>query len=330
MADISAISGTITSSFDGISIFYRGWIHPAPVGYVYIMHGMSEHSDRYKDFAIGLAKSLQVSVFATDHRAHGRTACPDGKSDLQNLGVFQTTKPLSSVNCLEVMARDLLDLIGLNESQKSLPLVLFGHSMGSLIARWVVRTFPSSNSSQLRGVVLSGVPTVPALHERGPLLILLNMCLSLNKGRDKLHRFIMDKFDDKVRRDSKNPKLGRSCFISSVVTELENFESDSLCGQTVDLYLWKSLRSTLIELMDPKKFLGDTKVPFAFISGRNDPICDYGKTASEDAKKMSHPVTEIYLSNCLHEFIHEETRVREEGINLLHGVRFVDETKSKL
>lgn len=320
MQNISDTTGAFDATFDQQSIFYRSWVHPDPIGCVYIAHGMSEHSGRYADFARFLCGELSVSVFATDHRGHGRTACPQDESEIKNLGIFQTSKDLSAVNCLEIMGQDLLDLVKRNHSEKPLPIILFGHSMGSLVARWAIRLSSADILSQIRGVVLSGIPTTPGAHERGPLLLLLNMGLAMGRGRDTLHEFIMGKFDDEVRKIRKNPKLPKSCFISSAEAELAAFHADPLCGQTVDLHIWKSVRSTMIGLMDPKSFfssLGDTKLSFVYVSGRLDPICNYGHTAelqSRQLAKLGHEVTEVYLSGCQHEFLHETERVRKIGL----------------
>ena len=321
---ISVTTGNSISSFDGISIFYRGWVHPSPVAFVYVSHGMSEHSGRYDDFAKNLAIALQVSVFATDHRGHGHTACPDGVADLKNLGSFETKKDLSKVNCLDVMAQDVLDIIERNFAEKSLPIFLFGHSMGSLISRCIVRRLSGPLLQNLRGVVLSGVPTVPPFYERGPLLLLLNSGLALGKGRETLHEFIMGKFDDQVRKLRGNAKLLKNCFITSVNEELAAFTADPLCGQTVDLYIWKSLRRTLIELMDPKTFYANATpaCAYMFISGREDPICNNGQTAELQAKQMTKlglNVAEVYLSNCLHEFLHESPVPRKIGIDQVNA-----------
>ena len=283
---------------------------------------MSEHSDRYSAFAASLAEALKVTVRAIDHRAHGRTACPAGKADTSGLGLFRTSKDKSKIDCLQVMGGDLLDLI--TQTSGSLPIVIFGHSMGSVVTRCALRAASPEILGRIRGVVLSGVPTVPAHFERIPLLILLKSGIALGRGQGLLHNIVFNKFDGAVRSQRKNKKLPSSCFISSVDAEVKAFNEDPLCGQTIDLHIWKGLRSAMIELQSPKTLFANLenapRFPILFISGNDDPVCNYGKTAESDAAKMTSlgfPVTLVSLSGCLHEFLHEHEAVKQEGTHIV-------------
>ena len=281
---------------------------------------MSEHSARYTDFAQHISMDLNANVYAIDHRAHGRTACPSGDRDPASLGLFRTPKQKANVNCLEVMGGDFLQLI--RETSGDLPIIIFGHSMGSLVARWCLKVAPIEILSRIKGVILSGIPTVPAVYERLPLLLLVNSAIALNRGQDALHNFIMGKFDATVRSRTGNKKLPKNCFISSELSEVEKFGQDPLCGQTVDLHLWKSVRSTLIGLESPGVFyksLADQRFPILFISGKKDPVCRDGKTAARCAQQMrdlGFPVTEEYLEDSLHEFLHEVPTIRAKGLEI--------------
>jgi alpha-beta hydrolase superfamily lysophospholipase len=323
MTDVSEKSGYVKSSLDEMNIFYRQWSVPNPKAIIIIVHGMSEHSGRYTDFGSTLARDLGALVLATDHRAHGRTASVNTETDLSSLGVFKTNKQISKVDCLEMMATDIMDAILSCGTNQQLPILIFGHSMGSLIARVFMRIAPISIRDRIRGVVLSGVPTVPAVYERFPLLLLLKSAILIGKGQDTLHHFILDKFDDAVRKLQHDKSLPRGCFISSVREQVDSFNADPLCGQTVDLYLWKSIRSTLIALLNPAKFYSSFqesqfKPPILFISGKNDPVCLGGKTAAGDAvgmRKSGFSADEICLDSCLHEFLHETSSVQQKGMN---------------
>jgi alpha-beta hydrolase superfamily lysophospholipase len=318
MSQASGSTATFKSTLDEQDIFYRSWKVTSPAVAVYIVHGLSEHSGRYTQFASMLSTTLNANVFAIDHRAHGYTSCPKGAEDVSQLGVFNTTKDKRTLNCLQAMGSDLLQLV--EETSVGQPIILFGHSMGSVIARCCLRLAPTAVHDRVKGVVLSGIPTVPSVLERFPLLVLVSAAIALGRGQDTLHRFIMGKFDSAVRRSTGNKNLPKNCFLTSVLEEVEKYRNDPLCDQTVDLHLWKSMRSSLIELELPQEFfksLGDKRMPILFISGKNDPVCAYGKTSERCAKgmkDMGFPVKEVFLDNCLHEFLYETPTVRRRGI----------------
>lgn len=100
-----------------------------------IVHGLSDHADRY----IGLASALApagIATWAFDMRGHGDSPGPRGHAD--SFDVL-----LSDV---EAFRRFVADRVGAGQ-----PLFLLGHSMGGLLALRYVQ----SDTHGLRGVILS-------------------------------------------------------------------------------------------------------------------------------------------------------------------------------
>ncbi len=112
----------------------------APKAVVLIAHGMAEHAARYARFAGELA-ARGYAVYAPDQRGHGRTA---GRDD--RLG-------WAGEDGWNGMLRDLARLAELvREAHPGAPLILFGHSMGSVLAQ----RFAQLHGADLRGLILSG------------------------------------------------------------------------------------------------------------------------------------------------------------------------------
>ena len=125
-------------------------------GIVQIIHGMSEHIGRYDHFARFLA-GLGYVVFGHDHIGHGKSA-----SSANDLGCLplQGGKDILVEDVLRVREAFLkesdLKLSSLTASSKKstethpshseLPLFLFGHSMGSYIARVIAARYPPEYS----------------------------------------------------------------------------------------------------------------------------------------------------------------------------------------
>ncbi len=107
----------------GASIPYRFAAAERPRGAVQILHGLAEHSARYARFARAL-NAAGYHVYAQDHRGHGVNI-----NALTPKGFFAVRDGYKAV---------LADVLALNRHIRAehpgLPVVLFGHSMGGLIA----------------------------------------------------------------------------------------------------------------------------------------------------------------------------------------------------
>lgn len=120
--------------------------HAQPVGILQLVHGMCEHKERYIPFMQYMAEHGWICVIH-DHRGHGQSVY---KTD--DLGYFYT----GGYRALVADIRKVTDLI--RQRHPDLPLVLFGHSMGSL----AVRAYVKDDDRGLSGLVVCGSPSYNA------------------------------------------------------------------------------------------------------------------------------------------------------------------------
>ncbi len=125
----------------GVSVLSRWWPIESPRAVVLLSHGASEHSGRYDDFARSLNAS-QFYVAALDHRGHGGTA--DGPTAVVGAGGGQAL-----IDDLDELHHRVRRVVG-----EDVPVFLFGHSLGAIIAL----VYLVQHSSALAGAVLMGVP----------------------------------------------------------------------------------------------------------------------------------------------------------------------------
>ncbi|WP_065963519.1 alpha/beta hydrolase [Curtobacterium sp. UCD-KPL2560] len=128
----------------GVEIVYSTWRAGRPRGIVQIAHGVGEHSLRYEALAQDLVRA-GWTVHANDHRGHGRTGLAQWHGDharLGRLGPGGLRAAIAAVEQMTAVAR---------EQDPGLPLVLLGHSWGSLMAQRIVNT----SADAYDGVVLS-------------------------------------------------------------------------------------------------------------------------------------------------------------------------------
>ncbi len=111
-----------------------------PKAAVQIAHGAAEHAKRYARVA-GRLNDAGFVVYASDHRAHGRTA--------DEFGAFGVARPGGWDAIVDDQHR-LTERI--RDDYPGLPVVLAGHSMGSFIAQAYAQRW----GDELAGLVLSG------------------------------------------------------------------------------------------------------------------------------------------------------------------------------
>jgi alpha-beta hydrolase superfamily lysophospholipase len=143
----------------GVEIVYSTWRAGRPKGIVQIAHGLGEHGLRYEPLAQDLVRA-GWTVHADDHRGHGRTGLGQWDGDhakLGRLGPGGLGAAIAAVEQMTAVAK---------ADDPGLPVVLLGHSWGSLMAQRIVNT----SSEQYAGVVLSASALrLPGLMNGGDL-----------------------------------------------------------------------------------------------------------------------------------------------------------------
>lgn len=129
----------------GVAIVYD--VHPAqgaPRGVVQLLHGVGEHAGRYLE-VIGVLTRAGFTVYADDHRGHGRTGIRQ-HGDPRLLGRLGRGGLRAARDACAQLTRII------EQDQPGLPIVLLGHSWGSFLAQMLVNDHPEAWDA----VILSG------------------------------------------------------------------------------------------------------------------------------------------------------------------------------
>lgn len=130
----------------GIAIVYD--VHPAdgtPRAVVQLAHGVGEHAGRYGELIAALNRH-GYTVYADDHRGHGRTGMKQWGGDTSKLGRL-------GPGGLRAAVAAVSQFTGLIRAENpDLPLVLIGHSWGSMLAQKLV----AQHADAYDALVLSG------------------------------------------------------------------------------------------------------------------------------------------------------------------------------
>lgn len=140
---------------DDVTFYMQGWEPDGDLkAVVCLIHGLGEHSGRYAHVGEALNQA-GYSLFAFDLRGHGRSGGPRGH-----------------VPSLEVVLQDIRQFVDFHRQvNPGLPLFLYGHSLGGLLAL----TYALQFGQGLQGVIASAPALSTALQEQGLKIALVNL-----------------------------------------------------------------------------------------------------------------------------------------------------------
>jgi len=232
-----------------------------PIAVIQIAHGMAEHRKRYYDFARYLT-TLNFSVYINDHRGHGDTARLNGGL----LGFF------ADENGWQLLIEDmalLSDLI--KEENKDIPLVLLGHSMGSILARGYVFNY----SDKIVSAVFVGTNGDSGFMPK------MGMKLAESAVKKDGPRKISPKFD-KLMFGGFNKKIKNSRtdfdWLCTNEANVDGYINDPDCGFICTASMYRDIIGGLLYASNKKDIASIRKdLPILLVSGGRDPVGRNGK-----------------------------------------------------
>ena len=267
----------------------------SPRGVVHIAHGMSEHIARYAHVAEALVGAGFV-VYGHDHRGHGKTA-PSPEA----LGFFALE------GGFERVVQDLEEMIvDERRAHADLPVILFGHSMGSYIAQW----FVTEHGRLLRGLILSGTAGKPPLiASAGRLLARAERARLGPLGKSALlESMSFERFNKQFA-----PNRTKCDWLSRDAAEVDKYIADPLCGFVCTTELWIDLLDALSEIAKPERQARIPKdLPVYVFCGAEDPVGENTKSVTQllGAYRRAglQSVTHRFYPGGRHEMVNETNR----------------------
>ncbi|NLI93883.1 MAG: alpha/beta hydrolase [Peptococcaceae bacterium] len=284
------------SADDLHSIAVHRWSADKSVkGIVLILHGMAEHALRYAEFANYLA-SEGFDVFACDHRGHGKTGNLAGK-----MGFFADKGGWS------LITNDILKLAQqIKGDFPKQPLFLFGHSMGSFLAR----TCMTRSKDLFTGIILCGssVENVSILRLSLALTKLLIFFQGPYKRTELLNYLTFGAFNKKFY-----PVRTAFDWLSRDHSEVDAYCQDPLCGFKCTLRFFYDLFTGLIQINDGLVLSCGNKSSVLLISGSCDPVGHMGKDVPLLARKFTESafpdITYKLYEDARHSLLHESNKL---------------------
>ena len=241
----------------------------APKAIIQIVHGMAEHIDRYDDFARYLVGRGFV-VCAEDHVGHGGSV--ECAKDFGHIPVHGGKDVvIGDVHTLHhIMARSFPDV----------PYVMYGHSMGSFIARAYIARY----GDELTACVLSGTGNVAEnLSKSGNLLARF-----IASVRGERHR---SKLIDNMGAGAYGKKIPNARtpldWLSTDESVVDEYIADERCGFMFTVGGYATLLDLTAEVVTSECASAVPEdLPVFLVAGDGDPVGDMGEGVKAAAQLL--------------------------------------------
>lgn len=265
---------------DGTTIAtYRWEPDGAPRAIVQLTHGMGEHLLRYQHLADTLT-AAGFLVQGQDHRGHGATMA----GEPGHIGADGWAALVDDIDVLVQRAHD---------EHPDLPLVLFGHSMGSFAAQ----QYLLDHSADITALALTGTAAID----------LLEPALDLDAPID-LSGFNAPFAPARTDYD----------WLSRDDAQVDAYIADPLCGFGLDAEAGKAMFHAARALADPERLAGIRRdIPVYIAVGDQDPVNGQLALSTALAQRLEAAgltdVTSVVWPQGRHEILNETNRPEVEA-----------------
>ena len=269
---------------------YRWEPASAPVAILQLVHGIAEYMPRYDDFA-GFLNSKGLLVVAEDHMEHGRSS--------------GTRARLCFEGGWTAAVDDTHELMRLTRQEfPDLPYFLFGHSMGSFMARTLLYRYPEE---KLRAAIICGTAWQPSvvLAAGKALCAVEKKRLGPTGHSPMLTRLMFGAYNNHFR-----PVKTPNDWICSNPDVVARYTADPLCGEEATVSLASDML-TGISMNQKRKNLKamPKELPILFIAGKSDPVGNMGKGVERtyrEFQQIGMQEVSIRLYDGRHEILNED------------------------
>lgn len=265
-----------------------------PKAVLQIVHGIAEYIERYDGFAEFLTRRGFL-VVAEDHMGHGQSIGSEGVQGYFTGGWFNAVA--DSYHLLEMTKAEFPDL----------PYFLFGHSMGSFMARTILCKYPDSG---IDAAIICGTGWQPAFALPAVIKIVEGECKKVGETNpsQRLQNLVFGGYNKRVE----HPRTEFD-WLTRDAKILDAYIAHPLCGFTASTGLLRDMMTGILYIEQPKNLAAMRKdLPVFFIAGGDDPVGSYGKgvrKAADAFRKAGMTDVDVHIYPlCRHELLNEINR----------------------
>jgi alpha-beta hydrolase superfamily lysophospholipase len=265
-----------------------------PRGVIQINHGIAEHAARYGRFAEAMSRR-GFHVYAHDHRGHGGTRAPDAPPGI--FGKHGAAQVLADVAAVH-------DLIAARHG--GLPIIVFGHSMGGLVAL----NFVLDHSERIAGAAIWNANFSAGLLGRLAQAVLAWERFRL--GSDVPSRILPALTFQAWAKQIPDRRTDFD-WLSRDAAEVDRYVADPLCGWPPSVSMWADVFRLIFLGADDRNLASVRRnLSLNLVGGQKDPATNGGRAVLDLAARLkrmgfSDVTTRIYAET-RHESLNEVNR----------------------
>ena len=279
----------IISEQDGLELSALLLEPQKPKGIIQISHVMAEHKERYIQFIEYLQKQGNI-VIISDHRGHGQSV-----RKKEDLGYFYEKKA-------DYIVEDLHQItLWIKEQYPNLPVILFGHSMGSMIVRKYIKKY----DYEIDKLIVCGSPSKNSMANLGLFIDDILTCLYKDRHRSIfLQKLTFGSYPKKFNQKEGN---GWLCTDEEIIKEYDCCKS---CGFIFTLNGFHNLFYLVKDIYNKKNWINkNLNLPILFIAGEKDPVIGNPEKWRQSQQFLNtvgySNIQSILYSNLRHEILNE-------------------------
>lgn len=283
------------SKFDKVPIYGICMIPENPIGILQMVHGMCEHKNRYLSFMQNMAERGYITLMH-DNRGHGESV-----KSREDIGYCYDSLEVGMVGDIYKVSQQI------KKEYPGLPLILYGHSMGSLAARVYLR----NHDDMIDGLILSASPSY---NDMIPVALWVVKVLKKRFGEryrsSVMQKMVTGSFERRFIQENR-----KNAWLAAKKSVAEEFEIDELCTFIYTLNGFETLLN--MEYITYRAIgyqMENEDLPVLFVSGMEDPCYMSESKWEQSVNRMRelgyHNIREIRYAGMRHEIHNEEENSR--------------------
>jgi len=273
-------------------------------GLLQLLHGMAEHIERYRDFA-EFCTAHGIIVYGHDHIGHGKSV--ESNDQWGHMPKNGKDVLVEDAHRLRLQMQERFSSVTV-EGDMPLPLVMFGHSMGS----FVLRLYLAKYGEGVQEAIISGTGQLsPMLSAGGSLLAKL---LGATRGAEFRSPLLYNLTVGGYSKQIANAHTPLD-WLSTDETVVKDYIASPDCGFMFDSSATIALTDITGTMVKREVVAAvPASLPLLFIAGSEDPVGEKGagvKRAEQLFRDTGHTDVTLFLYDGMrHEVLNETDKAR--------------------